>query len=166
MLTPRTDGIAAAGATALTFPDDVERLVQPCRNAKDEAAVAAEWLVARRAAGTPWRDMVVAAPGKRNWRDPIAAAFDRHAIPCRMLLGYPDRAIDRDGDHVHVVTLHAVATQVFDDVAVLGVGDLPWKSQTLDEVTGLLQTAMSRATQALLVLYSKPSTLVERLRSA
>ena len=61
------------------------------------------------------------------------------------------------------MTLHAVKGLEFPAVAVLGIGDLPWKSQSLEDVARLLYVAMTRATHALLISYSKPSTLVERL---
>ncbi len=153
-------------AAALRWPAGVERSIEKRINAKDEAATAADWLLAHHAAGQAWRDMVVLAPGKRNWRDPVAAALDDRAIPYRMLLGDPTRETERAGDHVHVMTLHAVEGLVFADVAVLGAGDLPWKTQTLDEVTRLLQTAVMHATHALLVLHSKPSALVEVVHAA
>lgn len=143
----------------------VEPIVQKRINASDEANAAVQWLLDKRSAGHAWREMVILAPGKRNWRDPIAKALQREAIPCRMLLG--DKSVKPDfvGDHVHVMTLHAVKGLEFPAVAVLGIGDLPWKTQTLEEAARLLYVAMTRATHALLISHSKPSTLVERLLS-
>ena len=143
----------------------VEPIVQRRINANDEAQAAAQWLLERHRAGYAWRDMVVLAPGKRNWRDPIAKALEREAIPHRMLLG--DRKIGPDfvADQVHVMTLHAVKGLEFPAVAVLGIGDLPWKSQTLEDAARLLYVAMTRATHALMISHSKPSALVERLLS-
>ena len=60
-------------------------------NAKDEANAAADWLLARHESGIAWRDCVVLAPGKRNWRAPLAAALDGAGIPHRMMLGDPGR---------------------------------------------------------------------------
>ncbi len=141
----------------------VEPIVQRRVNANDEADTAAEWLAEKHRAGYAWRDLVVLAPGKRNWREPIAKALTREEIPHRMLLGDKSLAPDFVGDHVHVMTLHGVKGLEFPGVAVLGIGDLPWKSQTLEEVARLLYVAMTRATHALLILHSKPSALVERL---
>lgn len=143
----------------------VEPIVQRRINSKDEANAVAQWFVDQHRAGYAWRDMAVLAPGKRNWRDPIAAAFDREGIPHRMLLGDKQLGPDFGGDHVHVMTLHAVEGLEFQVVAVLGVGDLPWKSQTLEEAARLLYVAMTRATHALTISHSKPSALVERLLS-
>ena len=143
----------------------VEPIVQQRVNARDEADAAALWLLDQQRAGRAWRDMVVLAPGKRNWRDPIAQALEREGIPYRMLLGDPTMQPDA-GDHVQVMTLHAVRELEFPVIAVLGIGDLPWKSQTLEEVARLLYVVMTRATAALLISHSKPSTLVERLLAA
>ena len=144
----------------------VEALVQQRVNANDEASAAAKWLLDLRRSGHAWRDMVVVAPGKRNWRDPIAKALLRESIPGRMMLGDPSSKPDFTGDHVHVMTLHAVEGLEFPAVAVLGIGDLPWKTQTLEEAARLLDRAMTRATHALLVSHSKKSMLVERLLSS
>lgn len=141
-------------------------LFRQCENAADEARAAARWLVEKHAAGHAWRDMVVLAPGKRNWRDPMDRALTRDSIPHLQLLGAPHLSPDLDRDHVHVMTLHAVEGLQFQVVAVLGVGDLPWKSQTLDEAARLAHVAMTRATHALQVFHSKPSALVERLLAA
>lgn len=145
--------------------DGVEPVVQKRINANDEANAATQWLLDKQRAGYAWRDMVILAPGKRNWRDPIAKALQREAIPYRMLLGDKSIGPDFGGDHVHVMTLHAVKGLEFPAVAVLGIGDLPWKTQTLEEAARLLYVAMTRATHALLISHSKPSTLVERLLS-
>jgi superfamily I DNA/RNA helicase len=81
-----------------------------------------------------------------------------------MLLG--ERTLpDFAADHVHVMTLHSVKGLEFPAVAVLGIGDLPWKSQTLEDAARLLYVAMTRATHALMISHSKPSALVERLLS-
>lgn len=141
----------------------VEPIVEKRINARDESDGAVQWLLDRRAAGDAWRDLVVLAPGKRNWRDPLAKALDRAGIPYRMLLGDPQAGPDLNADLVHVMTLHAIEGLAFPVVAVVGIGDFPWKSQTLDEVARLLHVAMTRATHALRISYSKPSTLVERL---
>ncbi len=133
-------------------------------NAKDEANAAAAWLLEQRRAGRAWRDCAVAAPGKRNWRAPIAAALDRAGIPCRMMLGDPSTRCERDADVVHVMTLHAIAGSTFAAIAMLGIGDLPWKRQTLDEATTVVDAAMACAGDALLLSCSKPSALAERLR--
>ena len=50
-------------------------------NANDEAQAAAAWLGDKHRAGYAWRDMVVLAPSKRNWRDPVTRALDREQIP-------------------------------------------------------------------------------------
>ena len=126
----------------------VEPIVQMRINANDEAQAAAQWLLDRRRAGDAWRDMVVLAPGKRNWREPILKALEREAIPYRMLLGDKTIGPDFAADHVHVMTLHAVKDLEFPAVAVLGIGDLPWKSQTLEDAARLLYVAMTRATHA------------------
>jgi hypothetical protein len=141
----------------------VEPIVQKRTNANDEAQAAALWLAEKHRAGYAWRDMVVLAPGKRNWRDPLAKALEREDIPTRMLLGDKKIGPDFIGDHVHVMTLHAVKGLEFPAVAVVGIGDLPWKSQTLEDAARLLYVAMTRATHALLILHSKRSDLVLRL---
>lgn len=143
----------------------VEPIVQRRANANDEADAAAQWLLERHRAGYAWKDMVVLAPGKRNWREPLAKALFREGIPYRMLLGDPKLGPDFDGDHVHVMTLHAVKGLEFPAVVVVGIGDLPWKMQTIEDAARLLYVAMTRATHVLTISYSKPSMLVERLLS-
>ena len=141
----------------------VEPIVQKRMNASDEGDAAAQWLLEKRRAGYAWREMVVLAPGKYGWRDPIARSLARAGVPHRLLLGDRKTGPDFVGDHVHVMTLHAVKGLEFPAVAVLGIGDLPWKSQTLEDAARLLYVAMTRATHALLISHSRRSTLVDRL---
>ena len=156
------------GLSTIMLPESsgrrgVEPVVQQRTNANDESQAAARWLAEKHRAGYAWRDMVVLAPGKRNWRGPIQNALDREGIPSRMLLGDKRIGPEFAGDHVHVMTLHAVKGLEFPAVAVLGIGDLPWKSQTLEDAARLLYVAMTRATHALLISHSKRSDLVERV---
>ncbi len=157
-----------AGATTTMLPESsgrrgVEPIVQMRRGSADEANACAQWLLDRRRAGYAWRDLAVLAPGKRNWRAPLLKALTREGIPVRMLLG--DKALKPDfaADEVHVMTLHAVKGLEFPAVAVVGIGDLPWKRQTIEEAARLLYVGMTRATHALSISYSKSSELVERL---
>lgn len=143
--------------------DSIAPVIEARVNARDEADAVATWLGEHASAGIAWREMVVVAPGKRNWREPLQRALDRAGIPCRMLLGDPSIEADFSGDHVLVMTFHAFEGTRCPVVAVVGVGDLPWKQQTLDEAGRLLEAAMSGATRALAVSHSKPSALVERL---
>lgn len=157
-----------AGLATVVLPESsgrrgVEPMVQRRVNAGDEADHAVQWLRDQRRAGYAWRDLVVLAPGKRNWREPLVRALDREGVPYRMLLGNKSLHADFAADHVHVMTLHAAKGLEFPGVAVVGIGDLPWKSQSLQDAAKLLYVAMTRATHALLISYSKPSTLVDRL---
>ena len=150
---------------ALVARRGIEPIVLQRLNARDEADTVAQWLLERHRAGHAWKDMAILAPGKRNWRDPIAKACARDGIPVRMLLGDKTIQPDFDGDHVHVMTLFAAEGLAIPVVAVVGIGDLPWKSQTTDGVVSLLSMAMTRATHALMICHSKRSALVERLES-
>ena len=141
----------------------VEPVVRRCVNAKDEARSVADWLLRQAASGRPWSEMALLAPGKRNWRDPIAAALEAAAIHCRMLLGDPSSVYRCGGDRVHVMTLYAIDGIELPVVAVVGIGDLPWKTQTLDDAGRLLDRALRSATRASRVSWSKESALVDHL---
>ena len=161
--TPVPTPVSNSSADPAAGRHGIEPVVHRRVNANDEAREAVLWLLDQRRAGHAWREMVVVAPGKRNWRDPIARALAGADMPCRMLLGDPTLATDGSEDLVHVMTLHAVAALEFRVVAIVGVGDLPWKTQTLEEATALVRAAMGRATHALSISWSKPSALVRRV---
>ena len=134
-------------------------------NDRDEAEAAARWVVGVRAGGTPWRDVLVVAPGKRKWRERIAKALDGVSVPHRMLLGEPGATRDPEADVVHVVSLYGAEGLSAPAVAVVGLGDLPWKQQPLDEAVRVVVACLEVATERLEVSSSRPSTLVDALVS-
>ena len=129
-----------------------------CVNDRDEAESAARWVAALHAAGAPWSDVLVVAPGKRKWRDRLATALDAAAVPHRMLLGEPG-ALPADGEVVHVASLYGAEGLSFPVVALVGLGDLPWKRQPHEEAVRVVQASIAVATRRLRISRSRPSAL-------
>ena len=146
-------------------PDVAARLVRG-RGPRDEVEAATRWLVERHADGHPWRDLALVVPGKRKWRDPIAAVFDAHRVPHRMLVGHPGAVPSYDDDLLHAMSLHTAIATTHPVVAIVGLGDLPWKQQSLDEATSLVEAAVASATAHLFVSWSKASSLTAALLPA
>ena len=147
-----------AGVAPTATPRLIDRL-----NDRDEAEAAARWIVGVRAGGTPWRDVLVVAPGKRKWREKLAKALDAVSVPHRMLLGEPGAARDAEADVVHVVSLYGAEGLSMPAVAVVGLGDLPWKQQPLDEAVRVVVACLQVATGQLEVSASRSSPLVDAL---
>ena len=159
------------GVSTITLPVSsgrrgVEPLVQRRANAADEANAAAHWLVEKHRAGYAWRDMAVLIPGKRGWDDLLRKALERDAVPHQVLLGVHKRNANFGGDCVCVLSMHSAKGLEFPAVAMLGLGDLPWKQQDLEDAARLAYVAMTRATHALSISYSRMSALVEKLIAA
>ncbi len=145
---------------AVAVRDGVKATVGRCVRAREEAEAATRWLVERHAAGTPWRDVLLIAPGKRKWSERLAKALDAASVPYRMLLGDPGAMPDPDLEVVHVTSLHGAAGLARPAVAIVGLGDLPWKRQPLDEAVRVVHACMRVATERLAVSHSRPSALV------
>ena len=158
----RGQGPVPADGARVACRDGVTSVTTGCENDRDEAVTATRWLVAAHAAGCRWRDVLVVAPGKRKWRDRLAAALEAASVPYRMLLGEPG-ALPGDGDVVHVASLYGARGLSFPQVAIVGLGDLPWKQQPLDEALEVTAAACRVATRDLHLSWSRPSALVDRV---
>lgn len=128
---------------------------------RDEVDTAVRWLVDRRADGLVWRDCALVVPGKRKWREPVIAALDAARVPHRLLIGHPGAAPDFADDLLHAVSLFTPVACAA--VAIVGLGDLPWKQQTVDEAEAAVLAAIRGASSRVSLSWSKRSALVERL---
>ncbi len=128
---------------------------------RDEVGAAVRWLVERHGDGHRWRDCALVVPGKRKWRDPVVAALDAGNVPHRLLIGHPGAVPDHSDDVVHAVSLYTpVACAV---VAIVGLGDLPWKQQSEDEAREAIVAAVRRTSSQVMLSWSKRSALVDHL---
>ena len=135
----------------------------PAARDRDEADAAARFAADAHAAGLAWRDVLVVAPGKRKWRERLAVALDALQVPHRMLLGEPGALPDAAADVVHVASLYGAEGLACPAVCVVGLGDLPWKQQPLDEAVRIVAAAAAVATQRVMLSSSKSSALVAEI---
>ena len=77
--------------------------------------------------------------------------------------GANKREADFSSDQVRLLTIHSAKGLEFPAVAMIGLGDLPFRWHTLEDAARLVYVGMTRATHALAMSYSKPSELVKRL---
>ena len=141
-----------------------------CDRDRDEVGTATRWLIARHDEGHAWRAMALVVPGKRKWKAYVEQSFDASDVPHRMLVGHPGATRDRfdDGltDVVHALSLYAAVDLDLPIVAIVGLGDLPWKQQPLDEALRVVERARHGARSHVLLSYSKRSVLVDALFAA
>ena len=150
---------------AFALASDVDVQVERRAGPRDEVEAACRWLVARHQDGTAWRDMTLVVPGKRKWRDPLVATLDALRIPHRLLVGHPGAVADFADDVVHAMSLYTAAEatgSVGAIVAMVGLGDLPWKQQSLDDAVDVTMAVLRRG-RRVRVSWSRKSALTERL---
>lgn len=130
---------------------------------RDELEGACRWLVDLHAEGHAWRDLMLVVPGKRKWRDPLVRVLDDLAIPHRLLVAHPGAEPDFADDLVHAVSLYTAEHVARPVIAVVGLGDLPWKQQGLDEALRVVTEVAAGAGAHLRLSWSKDSALTDRL---
>ncbi len=148
------------------LPVSVALRVERRSGPRDEVDAASRWLIEIHSAGTPWRDMAFVVPGKRKWRDPLVATFDALRIPHRLLVGHPGAKPDFDDDVVHAMSLFTAAEVSRPVVAIVGVGDLPWKQQSIDDATAVTMATLRGAGRHAWLSWSRASAATERLIDA
>lgn len=159
--------VAASLHFAFAFRAGVACSVARCATVREEVEGATRWLIARHDDGHAWRAMALVVPGKRKWRDRVVDAFDALRVPHRLLIGHPGASPERfdDGvdDVVQALSLYAADTLTVPIVAIVGLGDLPWKRQALDEAVRAVVGARDAARSQVRLSFSKRSPLVDAL---
>jgi hypothetical protein len=135
-----------------------------CRGPRDEVAEALDWLGAAHREGRAWRELALVVPGKRKWIVPVVAELDARGIPHRLLVGRPGAEPDFAEDALHAVSLYTPIACAA--IAIVGLGDLPWKTQPLDEAARAVRSAVAGASAAVRLSWSKESALVATLIDA
>lgn len=141
----------------------IETVVVRGSGPRDEVESACRWLVARHEAGAAWRDLMLVVPGKRKWRDPLVRVLDDLAIPHRLLVAHPGAQPDFSDDLVHAVSLYTAEHVARPVIAIVGLGDLPWKQQGLEEALRVVTKVATGAGEYLRLSWSKDSALTDRL---
>lgn len=154
------------GTISIDVREDVERRLFEGRNDRDEVETAIRWFVGMHNTGVPWRDMLLIAPGKRKWRERIAAATLLQGVPCRLLLGEPGMLPDPSSDVIHAASMYGAEGLAMPVVAFVGLGDLPWKRQPLDEARRIVRASAQVATRYLWMSRSRASALADPLFTA
>ena len=119
---------------------------------REQAEEVAAWLSQSRAEGFAWGDMAVLC---RNWRgmDDCAQALKRQKIPHQVRKG--SGQFSPNGNHVHILTLHASKGLEFPVVALLDAGATESGDENdPQEKARLLYVGATRATQKLVLARS------------
>ncbi|MEO1767386.1 NERD domain-containing protein/DEAD/DEAH box helicase [Thiobacter aerophilum] len=152
------------GAETIVLPETggregPEPVVRACVDFDGEAYGVAAWLKERRQQGYRWNEMAVVYPqhaiGQR-----IARICNKENIPVDLVKENRNR-IDMDRDAVRFLSMHNSKGLEFPCVAVAGLGALA--GDDLADDVRLAYVAMTRATHALFVSYSRTTPLVARL---
>lgn len=131
---------------------------------RSEADYIAQCLRDANKTGMPWRDMAVIYRHHEIGRT-LSESLRRKAVPCQWQ--YEMRAgFDNAHDSVKVVTMHSSKGLEFPLVCIPSVGSRSKKDDEQTDEGQLLYVAMTRATQELVMTYSQPGELVERLQTA
>lgn len=130
---------------------------------RQELDAAFDWLAGFRRGGAAWSDMAIVVPGKRAWRDRLIDALDARRIPHRLLVGHPGARPDFDDDLLHAMSLHTAIDFPRPVVAMTGLGELPWKTQSFDDALRTTRAVIDRTTRALHLSYSRTSQLTDAL---
>lgn len=131
---------------------------------RDEAHAIAQRLADAHKLGVPWKDMAVIyrrfAIGKR-----IEEALARRLVPHQFLQGTRDRFAP-DDDRVKIITLHSSKGLEFPLVCIPGLGGGGAGESDIAAEARLVYVGMTRATNELLITYSEPSMLSEKMEKA
>jgi len=143
-----------------------EPACEACSGPRDEVDAAVRWLIARHDEGLAWSDMALVVPGKRKWYPVVATTLDALDVPHRMLIGHPGARPDCSYDVIHAVSLFTARGFSLAAVAIVGLGDFPWKQQTQEEAFTATLAAIGTATRFLRVSWSTESPLVSAVVEA
>ena len=140
---------------------DVAAVEADDRQGELDAAFA--WLATLRRIGTPWRDMALVVPGKRAWRERVIAALDARGVPHRLLIGHPGARPDFEDDLLHAASIYTAIDFPRAVVAAVGLGELPWKKQSLEEALRVTRAMVDGTGRALHLSFSRRSRLTDAL---
>lgn len=129
---------------------------------KEEGEYIARQLAALHAQGTPWAHMAVLYRAT-FMGEKIAATLALREIPCEWLKDSRSKRFDPLHDSVKVMTLHSSKGLEFSVVAIVGLGQLPYKQDDIAAEARLLYVGMTRATDRLLMTTNSDSVFVQRL---
>jgi len=93
-------------------------------------------------------------------------ALQRAGISGRLADGDGKRALFAVNDTVKLLTMHSSKGLEFPFVAIPGLGSLPKPGKDETEEARLLYVAMTRATEALLLIHHDDSVFSRRIRNA
>jgi len=130
--------------------------VRRFKNFTDEWNYLVEWLRERASAGVPYEDMAVLSRFKGQLSE-LNKAFSAQNLPVTINLTKPG---------VRLMTMHASKGLEFNSVVIHGLGSMPYVIQnttlTPEAEAKLLYVAMTRATERLLITYSKESEFTKQ----
>ena len=144
-------------------PGRIDVMAVAADDRQGELDAAFDWLATSRRIGTPWRDMALVVPGKRAWRERVIAALDARGIPHRLLIGHPGARPDFEDDLLHAASIYTAIDFRRPVVAAVGLGELPWKTQPLEEALRVTRAIVDGTGRALHLSFSRTSTLTDAL---
>lgn len=131
---------------------------------RDEARAVTQRLLDAHKLGTPWKDMAVIyrrfSIGER-----VAQELTRRQVPHQFLQGKRDRFAPEQ-DSVKVITMHSSKGLEFPLVCIPGLGAGQAADDDVAAEARLVYVGMTRATAELMVTYSVPSVLSEKMEEA
>jgi len=153
--TPRVVPLASGG-------EGHEPAVRSLSSEREEAEYIAHCLATFKERGTAWSDIGVLYRSK-SMGELINKACERKGIPVQWLLSSADkRNLDISANSVKLMTMHSSKGLEFPLVVVSGVHQMPqYKCDEAAEAK-LLYVALTRATQKLMVTYSKEKGFAQR----
>ena len=159
--------------------DDEMQLVQPtsagrrgplpvllmARDAHEEAALLVQRMQQARREGAAWQEMAVLCRARAQMRA-IEAALQGAQMPFQSMNALAFKRFDWRHASVKLLTLHSAKGLEFAWVFLASLQALPMPTESLDEALRLLDVAMTRATQQLVLSAHGDSAVVQRVRQA
>jgi superfamily I DNA/RNA helicase len=135
------------------------------RNAREEAELICERILAASANGTPLDDIAVLCRGKYLMK-PIEHVLNRRGLPVQSMSSHAIRDFDWRNPSVKLLTMHSAKGLEFPLVFVAGLQALPMRDESMEDAARLLYVAMTRATQDLVLSTHGSSPIVTRVKDS